>query len=140
MVREFYSDDATFEAGFQGFMNWFNDEGVSLVGQKATTDNTDAFSLGNLLKEDVASLPLDEDRNLFEVEGEGLRLYGAIFEGSVVTLGPSDCFQFGHYHELFHSNWNALKYQYDRVFGHLYYDKWWQASSTGGHKMNIHLA
>ena len=46
MVREFYSDDATFEAGFQGFMNWFNDEGVSLVGQRPPPTTRTRFPWG----------------------------------------------------------------------------------------------
>ena len=40
MIREFYSDDATYQAGIQGFMQWYEDEGHALVGESATTSNT----------------------------------------------------------------------------------------------------
>ena len=61
MVREFYSEDALFEAGIQGFMNWFNTEGYELVGESASDGNTDTFTLNDLSQSDVEHLPLDED-------------------------------------------------------------------------------
>jgi hypothetical protein len=39
MVPEFYSDDATFQAGVQAFMNWFEDEGFELLGLENTAEN-----------------------------------------------------------------------------------------------------
>jgi hypothetical protein len=68
LVREFYADDATFQAGVQGFMQWFEDEGKGLVGLGASLDgeaeNTkpvDAFTVGDLLASDVVALPLEQD-------------------------------------------------------------------------------
>jgi hypothetical protein len=70
MVREFYADDASFAAGFQGFMNWFHDEGSDLVGQEANSNNTDTFTLNDLNAEDVAQLPLLEmERDLTRAKG-----------------------------------------------------------------------
>lgn len=61
LVREFFADDPTFVAGVQGFVNWFDAEGADLVGVDATIDNAGAFTVGDLLAEDVAALPLSED-------------------------------------------------------------------------------
>ena len=61
MVREFYSEDELFEAGVQGFMNWFNTEGYTLVGEAAEEGNTDTFTLNDLSAEDLSHLPLDDD-------------------------------------------------------------------------------
>lgn len=68
MVREFYADDATFQAGIQGFMQWFEDEGKALVGLEASIDGTaegtkpvDAFTLADLTADDVIALPLRQD-------------------------------------------------------------------------------
>lgn len=61
MMREFYSDDANFQAGVQGFMTWYQDEGYLLVGEAATTSNTDSFTIGDLGAADVAHLPLDAE-------------------------------------------------------------------------------
>ena len=60
MVREFYSGDAEFEAGIQGFMNWFNTEGYLLVGESAEDGNTDTFTLNDLQTDDVSHLPIDD--------------------------------------------------------------------------------
>ena len=61
LVREFFADDATFQAGVQGFVNWFDDEGVDLVGVSANVNNAGAFTVGDLLPEDVVALPLTPD-------------------------------------------------------------------------------
>lgn len=65
MVREFYADDATFQAGIQGFMDWFeNGGGKELVGLAPGEESgkpTEAFTVGDLTAQDVAHLPLDEE-------------------------------------------------------------------------------
>lgn len=66
LVREFYSPDAEFQAGVQGFMQWFDEEGRELVGLEASVDGSngkavDAFTVGDLRGEDVAALPLLAD-------------------------------------------------------------------------------
>ena len=70
MVREFYSEDEMFEAGVQGFMNWYSTEGYELVGASAEGDNTETFTLNDLQVDDVAHLPLDDDgRDLSRAKG-----------------------------------------------------------------------
>ena len=70
MMREFYSEDPMFQAGLQGFMNWYNEEGYEQLGQEATTDNTDTFTLTDLSQEDIGYLPLDDDgRDLSRAKG-----------------------------------------------------------------------
>ncbi|MCB9761725.1 MAG: hypothetical protein H6739_17915 [Alphaproteobacteria bacterium] len=61
MVREFYQDDPTFQAGVQGFMAWYEAEGYLLVGEAADTSNTDSFTIGDLSDEDIADLPLSPE-------------------------------------------------------------------------------
>lgn len=61
LVREFYADDATFGVGVQGFLDWYHEEGFALAGQEANNENHDAFSVGDLLPDDVKSLPLRQD-------------------------------------------------------------------------------
>lgn len=65
LVREFYADDATFQAGVDGLMQWFDDEGAELVGIDASTDGSadgtkpvDAFTVADLTASDVAALPI----------------------------------------------------------------------------------
>jgi hypothetical protein len=70
LYREFWSDDATFQAGIQGFYDWFeNGGGKELVGIGAclgddcgdeTSKPTDAFTIDDLTDEDVAAYPLDD--------------------------------------------------------------------------------
>lgn len=68
LVREFYADDATFQAGVQGLMTWFEEEGNALVGVDASIDGStegskpvDAFTVGTLEGSDVVALPLKTD-------------------------------------------------------------------------------
>ncbi|MCB9744518.1 MAG: hypothetical protein H6741_10850 [Alphaproteobacteria bacterium] len=69
LVREFYQDDATFQAGVQGFMGWYAAEGYLLVGEQADSSNTDSFTIGDLSPEDVAHLPLVEEILIDGAEG-----------------------------------------------------------------------
>lgn len=61
LIREFYADDLTFQAGVQGFMDWFAEEGFELVGERADTSNTGAFVINDLTEESLAHLPMDEE-------------------------------------------------------------------------------
>ena len=90
LVREFYSDDATFQAGVQGFMQWFEDEGHELVGEAATTDNTEAFTVGDLTNEDVAHLPLDEEL-LVDPDTDTWEKRDVGNAAGVVSLAEMDC-------------------------------------------------
>ncbi len=73
VIREFYNDDASFEAGLQGFMNWFYEEGEELVGLRPVDietegeeEGTDSFSVGALTSDDVTHLPDNPDGNGLE--------------------------------------------------------------------------
>lgn len=71
MIREFYESDAVFQAGLDGFMEWFDAEGHELVGELATTETTDSFTVGDLIAEDVDHLPLvdNPDRDVANAKG-----------------------------------------------------------------------
>ena len=70
MVREFYSDDATFQAGVQGFMNWFEDEGFELLDLENTAENvSDAFTVGRLSESDIEHLPITGGRSIADAAG-----------------------------------------------------------------------
>ncbi len=90
LVREFYSDDATFQAGVQGFMQWFDDEGHELVGESATTDNTEAFTVGDLSNDDVAALPLD-DELLVDPDSDTWEARDVGAAAGVVSLAEMNC-------------------------------------------------
>jgi hypothetical protein len=80
MIREFHRSDAVFQAGLQGFMEWFDAEGYLLVGATATADTTDSFTVGDLVADDVAHLPLEpnELRDVANAKG-------------VVSLAEMEC-------------------------------------------------
>jgi hypothetical protein len=74
VFREFYSDDATFEAGIQGFMDWFlNGGGQELTGVSPgfgeDDEPVDSFSIGDLLGTDVEDYPYNGERLLGEALG-----------------------------------------------------------------------
>ncbi len=82
VFREFYSDDATFEIGIQGFMDWFVDGG----GQELTglspggedEEPVDSFVVADLAPEDVVNYPYNGERTLGEALG-------------VVSVAEMDC-------------------------------------------------
>lgn len=82
VIREFYADDASFEAGLQGFMNWYFEEGERLVGLAPgmTEDDepTDSFTVQALEDLDVEHLPASEWRDLARAPG-------------VVSLAEMEC-------------------------------------------------
>ena len=90
MIREFYSDDATYQAGIQGFMQWYEDEGHALVGESATTSNTDSFTIGDLAEEDVAHLPLSEEI-LLDAAADTWGPRDLSLSKGVVSLALMDC-------------------------------------------------
>lgn len=105
MVRNFWSDDATFQAGIQGFYDWFEDGGgKELVGACAgdecegtTSKPTDAFTIADLTEDDVAALPIDdelvddpgEDAESTDDDVVGPRNLDQI--SGVVSLAEMDC-------------------------------------------------
>lgn len=58
VLRNFYADDATFQAGLQGFLEWYETDGIGLTGEAATLDTVDAYTIGDLSPDDLAHLPL----------------------------------------------------------------------------------
>jgi len=60
MFREFYSADPEFQAGVQGFMNWYNTEGKDIADVQASLDTAHKYTLEPLTLEDIDYLPLDE--------------------------------------------------------------------------------
>ena len=81
MIREFYRDDAFFGAGIEGFMGWYDDEGYLLVGESANAENTDSFTVNDLLQSDIEHLAL--------AELEGGR--DVTTAAGVVSLAEMDC-------------------------------------------------
>jgi len=70
LVTNFYADDATFQAGVQGFMNWFQEEGFELIDLENTAENvSEAFTVGQLSSEDIAHLPITGGRNIEDAAG-----------------------------------------------------------------------
>ncbi len=78
LIREFHEADDVFDAGLQGFMDWFDDEGYTLVGERADEDNTDAFTVGDLTEGDVGYLPVVSGRDVTATAG-------------IVSLSDMDC-------------------------------------------------
>lgn len=98
MVRNFWSDDAMFEAGVQGFMNWFEDEGRELLGLIPGEEGktTDAFTVSDLKPADIAALPLDEEivenvRNFEDPEDDEYVTRDVSKSAGVVSLVEMDC-------------------------------------------------
>ncbi len=79
--RNFYAEDAVFTAGLTGLVRWYHQEGYLQVGERATTENSDAFTVSALTDEDIAGLPLEE------LEG-GRDLTRAV---GVVSLAEMSC-------------------------------------------------
>lgn len=61
MVENFYESDPLFQAGVQGFLGWYAEEGYLLVGEEATLSTTDSFTVGQLSPTNVANLPLSAE-------------------------------------------------------------------------------
>jgi hypothetical protein len=89
LIRNFYADDPTFQAGVQGFMGWYEEEGYLLVGSAATTSNTDSFVVTALTPEDVGYLPLTDP--LLDGDGEEYGARDLTRAPGVVSLADMEC-------------------------------------------------
>lgn len=117
MIREFYRDDDFFGAGVQGFMNWFNEEGYTLVGEQATAENTDSFTVNDLIQSDIEHLELAD---LAATGGRDVTT-----AAGVVSLAEMDCtwkesealLMRSDQHVLFDETWEnyGRTYQTDRA-------------------------
>lgn len=90
MVRNFFADDLTFGSGIDGFMTWFEEEGVSQLGQEATLEDSDTFTVGHLTMDDIGYLPLEEDVLVDAKEDEYIPRDPGLAPG-VVSLAEMDC-------------------------------------------------
>ena len=70
MVTNFYADDAVFQAGVQGFMTWFDEEGFELIDLENSVENvSEAFTVETLAEGDIAHLPIVGGRNIADAAG-----------------------------------------------------------------------
>jgi len=70
LMTNFYADDLVFQAGVQGFMNWFEEEGFELIDLENTAENvSEAFTVGRLSEDDIAHLPITGGRNIEDAAG-----------------------------------------------------------------------
>jgi hypothetical protein len=91
LLRNFYADDATFAAGIQGFVEWYETDGAALVGEEATLDTVDAYTIGDLSPDDIAQLPVEE--NILESGDEDAERIPRDLSRAkgVVSLAEMDC-------------------------------------------------
>jgi len=90
MFREFYAADPEFQAGVQGFMNWYNTDGKEIADVQADLNTAHKYTLDPLSLEDVAHLPLD-DEILLNVKDD---LWGARDPSlaiGVISVGSMGC-------------------------------------------------
>lgn len=90
VLRNFYADDATFQAGLQGFLDWYENDGVALVGEEVTLETVDAYSIGDLTPEDIAHLPVVDE--ILVDPDDGTREPRDLTRAKgVVSLAEMDC-------------------------------------------------
>jgi hypothetical protein len=61
LYREFYADDETLGAGLTGLLDWVEQDGDELLGERADLENVGAFQLGSLARSDLARTPVQGD-------------------------------------------------------------------------------
>jgi hypothetical protein len=61
LYREFYSDDDTVAAGLTGLLDWIDQDGAEMLGERADLENVGAFELGPLDRSDLVRTPVEED-------------------------------------------------------------------------------
>lgn len=59
LYRNFYADDETISAGLTGLMDWYDQDGDELLGEKADLESVGAFSLTELDEADIAQIPME---------------------------------------------------------------------------------
>ncbi len=71
MFREFYSSDDVIGAGLTGFMDWYDDEGDTLLDATANPDNVEGFEVADLASSDLDAIDLDSyaGRDLSKANG-----------------------------------------------------------------------
>lgn len=69
LMEKFYSSDAEFEAGIQGFINWYDTEGAGMTNEDATLETVDAYTVGDLTEAAISHLPIDDEILIDAKEG-----------------------------------------------------------------------
>ena len=90
MFREFYSADPEFQAGVQGFMNWYNEEGKEIADVQASLDTAHKYSLEPLTMDDINYLPLDE-QILLDPKEDTMGERDPSKAIGVISVGTMDC-------------------------------------------------
>ena len=90
LMKNFYASDALFEAGVQGFIDWYDTEGKALVGKGADLETTDAYTVGDLSADSIAHLPL-EDEILIDKNKDEYGTRDLSRAKGVVSLAEMDC-------------------------------------------------
>ena len=90
MFREFYSADPEFQAGVQGFMNWYNTDGKDIADVQANLDTAHKYTLNPLSLEDVNHLPLD-DEVLLDPKEETWGPRDPSLAIGVISVGSMEC-------------------------------------------------
>jgi hypothetical protein len=89
-MQHFYDDDPMFQAGVQGFVDWYDTEGKALVGERANGDTTDAYTVGDLTPEAVGYLPID-DEILVDPDNDTYEPRDLSKAKGIVSLAEMDC-------------------------------------------------
>ena len=90
LMKHFYDDDLTFEAGVQGFVDWYDGEGSDLVGEDATLETVDAYTVGDLTADSIAHLPI-EDEILVDPKNDTWEKRDISNAKGIVSLAEMDC-------------------------------------------------
>lgn len=61
LVRQFYADDPTFQAGVESFWAWYQADGAARLTSEPTPEDIAGFVAPPLVQADVAALPLDAE-------------------------------------------------------------------------------
>jgi hypothetical protein len=90
MMKHFYASDDLFGAGITGFLNWYEDEGEALVGESANLDTVNSYTVGDLARDSVAHLPIDDDI-LVDPKKDTFEARDITRAKGVVSLALMDC-------------------------------------------------
>jgi len=90
MMENFYASDDVFNAGITGFLQWYEDEGEALVGESASLDTVNSYTVGDLSASSVAHLPID-DEILVDPKNDTYEERVVSNAKGVVSLALMDC-------------------------------------------------
>ena len=90
MMEHFYDDELKFDAGIEGFLSWYDEEGAALVDEGATLDTVNSYTVGDLTDAAVDHLPLDDEILIDFKKDEWSKRDPQLAKG-VVSLALMDC-------------------------------------------------